>query len=144
MNIAFLPVINAVDVPTIRERVPAASRTTVFTAIAAAMRTLPLDPASREPLRGDLQGLFKCRFASGLLPGTDDMRLAVLLDDATDTAVIWAVGFRDAHLPTDFYRRLRQRVVIERGLSTGGSSLIGKPSRRGGHRRRRREEPPLR
>ena len=131
MNIAFLPVVNAVDIPTIRRRVPEDARGTVVESMVAAMRTLPLDPARREPLQRDLRGLFKCRLASGLLPGTEDMRLAVFLDEETDTAVIWGVGFRDAHLPTDFYLRLRQRAVLERTLGTRGSALIGKaPGRR--------------
>ncbi len=83
-----------------------------------------------EPLYHDLQGLYKCRFGSGLRPGEEDMRLAVFLDNETDTAVIWAVGFRDAYLPTDFYRLLRQRVEVERDLGTPGSALVGKTSRR--------------
>lgn len=130
MKIALLPVVTAVDIPTIRQRVPEDARGAVFASIASAMRTLPLLPTRREPLGDKLRGLFKCRFASGLLPGTDDMRLAVFLDDKTDTAVIWAVGFRDAHLPTDFYRGLRQRVVLEGTLGTRGSTLIGKAVRR--------------
>jgi len=77
MNLSFLPTINAVDIPTIRQRVRTADREAVFESIAAAMRTLPLDPAKMIPLKYDLQGLFKCRFASGLLPGEEDMRLAV-------------------------------------------------------------------
>ncbi len=130
MNLAFLPAINVVDIPMIRQRVPMAARDTVFTSIAGAMRTLPLDPTKRVPLHHDLQGLYKCRFGSGLRPGEEDMQLAVFLDNETDTAVIWAVGFRDAYLPTDFYRLLRQRVEVERDLGTPGSALVGKTSRR--------------
>ena len=49
MNLAFLPAINVVDIPMIRQRVPMAARDTVFTSIAGAMRTLPLDPTKRVP-----------------------------------------------------------------------------------------------
>ena len=95
------------------------------------MCTLPLDGHARQGLRHGLQGLFKCKFSSGLHGEEEDMRLAVLLDDETDTAVVWAVGFRDAYLPTDFYKLLALRVDVERALGTRGATLVGKAPRRG-------------
>ena len=67
---------------------------------------------------------------SGMSAGEDDMRIAVFLNEETDTAEVWAVGFRDAYLPTDFYRLLRERLKVERGLGTPGARLIGKTTTR--------------
>lgn len=130
MNIALLPVVKTVDTPTIRQRVPLQARDLVFAAIETAMRTLPLNPEKRVPLRDNLQGPYKCRFPSGLVSGNEDMRLAVYLDAETDTAVIWAIGFRDAYQPTDFYRLLRQRIQVEKDLGNPIALVVGKPVRR--------------
>ena len=48
------------------------------------------------------------------------------MDAETDTTVVWAVGFRDAYLPTDFYKQLHRRVEVERSLGTSGGTLIGR------------------
>jgi hypothetical protein len=132
MKIDILPAVRSVDWPTILTRVPDASHQRVFDAIAAAMSALPVDANAREELQHGLRGLYKCKFSSGLEGDEKDMRLAVFLDEETDTAVVWAVGFRDAYLPTDFYQMLSRRVTVERGLGTRGSSLVGKaPNKRG-------------
>lgn len=130
MKIDILPAVRSVDWPMILAHVPAASQRRVFDAIAAAMSTLPADANAREELRYGLRGLYKCKFSSGL-GDEKDMRLAVFLDEETDTAILWAVGFRDAYLPTDFYQMLSRRVTVERGLGTREARLIGRAPKRG-------------
>lgn len=134
MNLEVLPTVYAVDAVAIRQRVPADQRETVLAAIEQAMRTLPLDPSKREPLVGNLAGLFKCKFSSGLLPGELGMRLAILVDEVASTVQIWAAGFRDANLPRDFYDALLDRVVVERSMGNDAARHIGG---RGSSRRRR-------
>lgn len=126
MKIAIRPAVYEVDIPLIRATVPVGSQKAVLSSIEAAIRTLP----KREPLKHNLRGLYKCKFSSGMSAGEDDMRIAVFLNEETDTAEVWAVGFRDAYLPTDFYRLLRERLKVERGLGTPGARLIGKTTTR--------------
>lgn len=130
MNLTLLPVVINVDIPAIRSRVPETARDAVLNAIEAKIRSVPLNIAHLKPLDGNLKGLYKVPFSSGLQPGVNDMRLAVFLDADTDTAVVWSVGFRDAYQSTDFYRRLKDRVVVERSLGTQGATAIGSPRRR--------------
>lgn len=126
MTVTLLPAIYLIDIPMIRQRVPEPTRAQVLDAILQAMYTLPTDPSQRTPLLRDLQGLYKCRFSSGLQPGAEDMRLAVFADEDADAMIIWAIGFRDAYLPTDFYRLLRLRLQSERNLGTSGAFRIGR------------------
>lgn len=126
MTLMQLPAIDLVDIPTIRQRVPRASRQRVLDTIIEAMRTVPLDPTRLEPLQRELTGLYKCPFSSGLHQDEEDMRLAVFVDPDSETVVVWAVGFRDAYLPTDFYKLLRQRLQAERSVGTPGAFRIGR------------------
>lgn len=102
----------------------------VLAAIEEAIRTLPLDPSRRQPLEGNLAGLFKCKFSSGMLPGEQDMRLAILVDEGAGTVQVWAAGFRDASLSRDFYDAVQERVVVERGLGNEAARHIGDRDRR--------------
>ena len=74
MKVSLLAVVNNIDVPLIRQRVPSEHRQRVMDAIAHAIQTLPLDASKRVPLNRELSGLYKCPFSSGLAPGEKDMR----------------------------------------------------------------------
>lgn len=98
----------------------------VLEAITDAMRTLPLDATARQPLHHDLEGLFKCRFAFGLQPGVDDMRMAVFLNDETDTAVIWAVDFEMPIFPRTFTRSCNPVFVLNEHGAHGKPDASGR------------------
>lgn len=115
MNVEFdRPSLN-IDLLIIKGRVAQDAQGAVRAAIDAAIARL--ETSSIEgyaPLDAPLERYRRLKFASGLLGVFEEMRLAFEYDEATDTAIVWAVGFRDAGSPHDFYRGLGQRDRLRR------------------------------
>lgn len=104
-----------IDLLIIKGRVTQAAQGAVRAAIDAAITRL--EASSIEgfaPLDPPLERYRRLKFASGLAGAFEEMRLAFAYDEATDTAMVWAVGFRDAGSSRDFYRGLGQRDRLRR------------------------------
>ena len=72
--------------------VPLEPRENVLGAITAAVGAMPVEPRRRVPLWRDREGLYKCRFSSGLHPDDEDRRWAGSVDGDTGSVVTWAAA----------------------------------------------------